>query len=81
MKTDLLQLRVQPEEKSAFQDAANLAGIALSAWVRERLRMAARIELRDAEKQVPFIQALRANSPPPETPRRYKGDKGGLDQF
>jgi hypothetical protein len=54
MKSDLLQLRLLPAEKEAFRKAADLAGIALSAWVRERLRGAARRELTDAGEQVPF---------------------------
>lgn len=56
MKTDLLQLRLTPEEKEGFQRAADLAGVALSAWVRERLRSAARRELTDAGEQVPFFK-------------------------
>jgi uncharacterized protein (DUF1778 family) len=45
MKTDFMQLRVQVDEKETFEQAASLAGLPLSAWVRERLRRAARIEL------------------------------------
>jgi uncharacterized protein (DUF1778 family) len=56
MKSELLQLRLQQAEKAAFQKAADLAGVALSAWVRERLRAACRRELMDAGQQVPFIQ-------------------------
>ena len=56
MKTEILKTRSTSAEKQSFQEAANLAGIALSAWVRERLRRAARIELSDAGKQVPFLQ-------------------------
>jgi uncharacterized protein (DUF1778 family) len=56
MKSDLLQLRLKSTEKEAFQMAADLAGVALSAWVRERLRGAARRELVEAGKQVPFLQ-------------------------
>lgn len=56
MKSDLLQLRLKSTEKEAFQLAADLAGVALSAWVRERLRAAARRELVEAGKQVPFLQ-------------------------
>jgi hypothetical protein len=56
MRTDLLQLRVQPSEKESFQRAADLAGVALSAWVRERLRRVARQELVAAGEQVPFLQ-------------------------
>ena len=40
-KTDSSKFRIQPTEKDAFQQAADLSGIALSAWIRERLRRAA----------------------------------------
>jgi uncharacterized protein (DUF1778 family) len=56
MKTESMEIRVQPEEKTAFREAAELAGIPLSAWVRERLRRAARIELIEAHRSVPFAQ-------------------------
>jgi uncharacterized protein (DUF1778 family) len=56
MKKDTLQIRLELEEKQAFEKAAELSGIALSAWVRERLRRAARAELVDAGKRVPFIE-------------------------
>jgi hypothetical protein len=56
MKTEILKTRSTSAEKQSFQEAADLAGIALSAWVRERLRRAARIELSDAGQQVPFLQ-------------------------
>lgn len=55
MKTDILKLRLQPEEKQAFQEAADIAGIALSAWVRERLRKTARRELEEAGRKVAFM--------------------------
>ena len=58
MKTKLLQLRVIPEEKSAFQDAADMAGISLSAWIRERLRLAAIRELEGAGRRVAFIPSV-----------------------
>jgi uncharacterized protein (DUF1778 family) len=56
MKTELMQLRLQPAEKEAFQKAADTAGIALSGWVRERLRRAAVRELEDAGKSIPFLR-------------------------
>lgn len=40
-----LQVRLTDPEKTAFDRAAGIAGIDLSAWVRERLRMAARKEI------------------------------------
>lgn len=55
MKSNLLQLRLAEDEKLAFQQAAALAGLALSAWVRERLRKAARTELQETGQQVPFV--------------------------
>jgi len=55
-KSALIKVRVSEPEKHAFQEAAELAGIAVSSWVRERLRKAARIELEDAGKSVPFAR-------------------------
>jgi antitoxin component of RelBE/YafQ-DinJ toxin-antitoxin module len=55
MKSDSLKIRLGPEEKQAFQDAAELAGVALSAWIRERLRKAARHELEEAGLRIPFL--------------------------
>lgn len=56
MKTMTLQIRLQPDEKEAFEKAAELAGIALSAWVRERLRRAAIRDLSEAGLQIAFLQ-------------------------
>jgi uncharacterized protein (DUF1778 family) len=55
-KEEYMELRLDAAEKQAFWDAANLAGMALSVWVRERLRRAARKELEDADKPVAFIE-------------------------
>jgi hypothetical protein len=54
-KSDYLEVRLGTAEKQAFKDAAELAGIALSAWVRERLRQSARKELDAAGQPVPFL--------------------------
>lgn len=51
-----LNIRVAQAEKAAFDMAAEIAGIPLSAWMRERLRSACRKELIEAGLQVPFIQ-------------------------
>ena len=59
-KEEYLELRLDAAEKQAFWDAAALSGMALSVWVRERLRKAARKELEDAEKPVPFLESLTA---------------------
>ena len=58
MKTTTLQIRLRPDEKLAFEEAADLAGIALSAWVRERLRAAAIRELEGGGKPVPFVRRV-----------------------
>jgi uncharacterized protein (DUF1778 family) len=57
-KDDYLELRLDVAEKQAFRDAAELAGMALSVWVRERLRRVAKKELEDAEKPVAFLGRL-----------------------
>jgi uncharacterized protein (DUF1778 family) len=54
-KSEFIKLRLDPEEKQAFQEAADLAGVSLSAWIRERLRKSARIELEDAGQQIAFL--------------------------
>jgi len=56
MKTDSIKIRVQADEKTAFKQAADLAGIPMSAWIRERLRRAAVKELEDASMPIPFLQ-------------------------
>ena len=55
VKEEYLELRLDAAEKQTFKDAAELAGMALSVWVRERLRRASRKELEDAEKPVAFL--------------------------
>lgn len=57
-KTEWMQIRLTETEKAGFQSAADLAGIALSAWVRERLRLAAIRDLEDAGRRVPFIEPI-----------------------
>jgi uncharacterized protein (DUF1778 family) len=58
MKTESIELRVRPEEKDAFKKAADLAGIPLSAWIRERLRLAAIRDLEGAGLSVPFVRPV-----------------------
>ena len=55
-KTDTLKLRLSAQEKEAFQEAAKLSGIALSAWIRERLRRIATRELEDAGREIAFLR-------------------------
>jgi predicted HicB family RNase H-like nuclease len=39
-KSFVVQIRVTETEKDGFTQSADLAGISLSSWVRERLRLA-----------------------------------------
>ena len=54
-KGEYLEVRLDSDEKRAFNDAAKLAGLQLSTWVRERLRSTARKELEGADLPVAFM--------------------------
>lgn len=58
-KTETLKMRLTPEEKASFLAASELSGLTLSAWIRERLRRSARIELEEAGEKVPFRKRRR----------------------
>jgi hypothetical protein len=60
VKEEYLELRLYAVEKQAFKDAADLRGMALSVWVRERLRLAAQRELEEANRPVAFMDHLSA---------------------
>ncbi len=55
-KADRLDLRVTGLEKKAFKQAADIAGITLGAWMRERLRRASIRELEEAGLTAPFLK-------------------------
>ena len=54
-KKQVLQIRLLDAEKQAFSDAAKSSGLSLSSWARERLRKAAREDLRKAKKYIDFL--------------------------
>lgn len=56
IKSIRLDMRLQEEEKEGFRLAAELSGLELSAWIRERLRRIARAELEGAGLKVPFLR-------------------------
>lgn len=56
LRNESLLVRVEPNEKEVFQSAAELAGVSLSAWVRERLRQVAVKELKSAAIPNPFVR-------------------------
>lgn len=55
LQTEYLDVRLVTAEKEAFKAAADLAGMPLSTWVRDRLRAASRKELDGAGRPVPFL--------------------------
>jgi hypothetical protein len=57
-KEEILQIRLSLREKQGFQAAASLAGIPLSSWVRERLRLAAIRDLESAGRKIPFVEPI-----------------------
>ena len=61
MKTEVIKARATKLEKQSFQAAAEIAGLPLSGWVRERLRRAARIELKEAGRDVSFARPQSGN--------------------
>jgi hypothetical protein len=56
-KSESLLLRMATAEKTAFQEAADIAGVPLSVWMRERLRWAATRELQTAGRLAAFLTA------------------------
>lgn len=54
-KDQTIQIRLTAAEKAGFVQAAAFAGIPLSSWVRERLRLTAIRELESAGRKIPFI--------------------------
>jgi hypothetical protein len=57
-KSEILQIRISDAEKEGFKLAAALAGISISSWVRERLRLTAIRELEGAGRRVPFVPEI-----------------------
>lgn len=57
-KDRVLQIRITDAEKRGFEIAAEIAGIPLSSWVRERLRLACIRDLESAGQKVPFLRPV-----------------------
>jgi hypothetical protein len=58
LRNEALLVRVETTEKKAFRDAAELAGVPLSTWVRERLRQVAVKELENAAQPIAFLKHI-----------------------
>jgi predicted HicB family RNase H-like nuclease len=61
-KGESIEVRVDAQEKEGFKLAAEVAGISLSVWMRERLRQVAAIELERASVPIPFFRGIRGNT-------------------
>ncbi len=55
VKSESILLRLDQSEKDGFSQAARIAGVPVSIWMRERLRTACRRELAGAGEPVPFL--------------------------
>ena len=53
---EYIELRLSANEKQAFREAAELSGLALATWVRQKLRHVAARELEKAERPVAFLR-------------------------
>lgn len=60
VKTEYIEIRCEESEKQSFRNAADAAGMPMSGWIRDRLRRAAKKELEDVGKSVPFLDRLTA---------------------
>jgi hypothetical protein len=57
-KNEYVEMRLASLEKQAFRDAADIAGVPLATWMRERLRAVAIRELESAGRRVAFIREV-----------------------
>lgn len=55
MKDESIKIRVSEAEKAAFERAAEISGIGVSAWARVALRKAATKQLRTNEETPAFL--------------------------
>lgn len=61
-KAKVLQIRLTEDEKAGFEAASDIAGIPLSSWVRERLRLACIRDLENAGVKVPFVKPIQVGA-------------------
>jgi len=58
-RSEWIKLRSSPDEKAGFERAAQIAGLSLSGWIRQRVRAAAVRELEVAGEIAPFVRPIR----------------------
>jgi hypothetical protein len=54
-RDNYLDIRLGQSEKQCFREAADIAGLPLSAWVRTRIRQVAARELQEAGRLIPLL--------------------------
>ena len=54
-RNKVIQIRLSDHEKRGFELAAERAGLSVSGWARERLRLASLRDLEGAGINVPFL--------------------------
>ena len=59
-KSETIRMRITVEEKQSFQNAADLSGISLSAWMRERLRRVTIAELEQRGITAHFLRKAKS---------------------
>lgn len=57
-KTVTIQIRLTEAEKSGMVEAAEIVGVSLSSWVRQKLRSAAIRDLEGTGRRAPFIASI-----------------------
>ena len=58
-KDENIMIRVSPLEKEGFERAAEIAGISLSSWARQRLRSASIKDLQEINEKIPFLKPIK----------------------
>jgi hypothetical protein len=61
VKSKKILLLLEPAEKTAFKEAADLAGAPLAVWIRERLRKSAIRELEEVGRKAAFLNSINVN--------------------
>lgn len=61
-KEQSIMIRVSQLEKEGFARAAEISGIGLSAWARQKLRSAAIKDLQDVGMKIPFIKSIKIDT-------------------
>lgn len=57
-RPNVLYTRISHAEQAAFRSAAEHAGVKVSQWARQQLRLAAIENLRSAGEKVPFLEEV-----------------------